>query len=175
MDTFPKCMSAWLSMFWSHFDVSPILSLGKGACALEDVPLGISGCVKFKYSPYPKYTSSSSAHSSGPAQTRSQCHCTLLFALAGEGSAGSCPFSPGWPRNQGWRRKKRRCSGCSAQPFLDGCLCTPVGTGRARCPGALGALSQHSQQEAQSFLPQPCASSMCWQLPQERRIMPPLL
>lgn len=108
-------MSAWLSMFWSHFDVSPILSLGKGA--LEDVPLGITGCVKFKYSPYPKYISSSSAHSSAPGQTRSQCHCTLLFALAGEGSAGSCPFSPGWPRNQGWRRKRRRCSGCSAQPF----------------------------------------------------------
>lgn len=85
-------MSAWLSMFWSHFDVSPILSLGKGACALEDVLLGISGCVKFKYSPYPKYTSSSSAHCSGPAQTRGQCHCTLLFAVAGEALLDPAPF-----------------------------------------------------------------------------------
>lgn len=74
-------------------------------------------CAKFKYSPYPKYTSSSSAHSSAPAQARSQCHCTLLFALAAEGCAGFCPFFPGWPMNQGWRRKRRRCCGCSAQPF----------------------------------------------------------
>lgn len=48
-------------------------------------------------------------------------------------------------------------------PSVDGCLCTPVGIGRARCPGALGAFSQHSQQEGQSFypspVPHPCAGS----------------
>lgn len=42
LDMFSKCSTAWLSMSWSHFGVSPILSLGKGACALEgDVPLGM--------------------------------------------------------------------------------------------------------------------------------------
>lgn len=42
--------------------------------------------------------------------------------------------------------------------------------------GALGSFSQHSQQEGQSFLPQPCVSSMCWQLSQKRSVIfpPPL-
>lgn len=170
LDTFPKCMSAWLSMFRSHFDVSPILSLGKGACALEDVPLG-SGCVKFKYSPYPKYTSSSSAHSSVPAQTRSQCHCTLLFAqVRALLNPAPFPLAGQGPKDGGGRREGAVAAVPS--PSLDGCLCIPVGVGRARCPGALGAFSQHSQQEGQSFLPQPSVSSVCWQLSQKRRVMP---
>lgn len=52
-------------------------------------------------------------------------------------------------------------------PSLDGCPCIPVGVGKARCPGALGAFSQHSQGQGKSFLPQPCVSSMCWQLSQK--------
>lgn len=118
MDTFPKCSSAWLSMSSSRLGVSRILSFGKGACALEgDVPLDMLWLCQIEIESLPKIHFLQLCSFLCPAQARSQCHCTLLFALAGEGCAGSCPFSPGWPRNQGWKRKRRRCCGCSAQPF----------------------------------------------------------
>lgn len=90
------------------------------------------GCVKFKYSPYPKYTSSSSAHSSAPAQTRSQCHCTLLFAQV-RAVLNPAPFPLA---GQGAKDGGGRREGAVAvvpSPSLDGCLCTPVAVDRARC------------------------------------------
>lgn len=120
-------------MLWIHFQSALVLGFPCPGLMLmclllsllERVPVNCRvmshwtccGCVKFKYSPYLKYTSCSSARSSAPVQTKSECYCTLLSALAGEGCAGSCPFSPGCPRNQAWRRKRRKCCCCSAQPF----------------------------------------------------------
>lgn len=52
-------------------------------------------------------------------------------------------------------------------PSLDGCPCVAVDVGKARCPGALGTFSQHCWGQGKSFLPQPCVSSMCWQLSQK--------
>lgn len=113
-------------------------------------------CIKFKYSPYPKYTSSSSARSlpqlkQGVSVTVS-CFLDLQlravldpvpFPLAGQGSRG------GGGRGE---------SAVAAVPSssLHGGLCIPVGVGRTRCPGALGAFSQHSQGQGQSFLPTLC-------------------